>query len=156
MKVWILTWGIFRDLITVISCYKNFGKPLKILKFSWVSSSSHLVSCYIVLPLVMTSDRGKNKQGKENLVTTYNKLWKWQLELGEMLLLHLKERTDKMRLIYAEYNPHTNSIDVTTFENYILRIDCNSVQFAPTAGRWCVDQRSFGAINGQVSLGIKI
>lgn len=30
-----------------------------------------------------------------------------------------------MRLIYAEYNPLTNSIDVTTFENYILRIDCN-------------------------------
>ncbi len=30
-----------------------------------------------------------------------------------------------MRLIYAEYNPQTNSIDVTTFENYMLRIDCN-------------------------------
>lgn len=30
-----------------------------------------------------------------------------------------------MGLIYAEYNPQTNSIDVTTFENYILRIDCN-------------------------------
>ena len=28
-----------------------------------------------------------------------------------------------MRLIYAEYNPQTNSIDVTTFENYILRMD---------------------------------
>lgn len=30
-----------------------------------------------------------------------------------------------MRLIYADYNPLTNSIHVTTFENYILRIDCN-------------------------------
>ena len=25
-----------------------------------------------------------------------------------------------MRLIYADYNPLTNSIDVTTFENYIV------------------------------------
>lgn len=33
-----------------------------------------------------------------------------------------------MRLIYAEYNPQTNSIDVTTFENYILRIDCNKAE----------------------------
>ncbi len=45
-----------------------------------------------------------------------------------MLLIHLPERTDKMRLIYAEYNPHTNSIDVTIFENYILRIDCNKAE----------------------------
>ena len=33
-----------------------------------------------------------------------------------------------MRLIYAEYNQQTNSIDVTTFENYILRIDCNKAE----------------------------
>lgn len=33
-----------------------------------------------------------------------------------------------MRLIYADYNPLTNSIDVTTFENYILRIDCNKAE----------------------------
>ena len=32
-----------------------------------------------------------------------------------------KDREDK-RLIYADYNPYTNSIDVNTFENYILRI----------------------------------
>ena len=63
-QIWILTWGIFRDLITVISCYKNLVKPLKILKFLWLSSPSHLVSCYIVLPLVMTSDKGKNKGKK--------------------------------------------------------------------------------------------
>ena len=30
-----------------------------------------------------------------------------------------------MRLIYARYNPQCNSIDVTTFENVVLRIDCN-------------------------------
>lgn len=34
----------------------------------------------------------------------------------------------KMRLIYAEYNPLTNSIDVTTFENYILRIYYNKAE----------------------------
>ena len=33
-----------------------------------------------------------------------------------------------MGLIYADYNPQTNSIDVTTFENYILRIDCNKAE----------------------------
>ena len=45
-----------------------------------------------------------------------------------MLLLQLQERTDKMRLIYAEYISQTNSIDVTTFENYILKIDCTKVE----------------------------
>ena len=33
-----------------------------------------------------------------------------------------------MRLIYADYNPYTNRIDVNPFENYILRIDCNKVE----------------------------
>ena len=33
-----------------------------------------------------------------------------------------------MRLIYADYNPQTNSIDVTTFENYTLRTDCNKAE----------------------------
>ena len=33
-----------------------------------------------------------------------------------------------MRLIYADYNPLTNSIDVTTFESYILRIDCSKAE----------------------------
>ena len=45
-----------------------------------------------------------------------------------MLLIQLQERTDKMRLIYAEYISQTNSIDVTTFENYILRIDYNKAE----------------------------
>ena len=33
-----------------------------------------------------------------------------------------------MKLIYAEYNPKTNSIDVTTFDDYMLRIDCNMAE----------------------------
>ena len=44
-----------------------------------------------------------------------------------------------MRLIYAEYNPQTNSVDVTTFENYILRIDCNKAEdgLKTTPGSQC-------------------
>ena len=45
-----------------------------------------------------------------------------------MLIIHFQERTEKMRLIYTDYNPQTNSIAVTTFENYILRIDCNKAE----------------------------
>ena len=45
-----------------------------------------------------------------------------------MLIMHFQERIDKMRLIYAEYSSITNSIDVNTFENYILRIDCNKAE----------------------------
>lgn len=30
-----------------------------------------------------------------------------------------------MKFIYAEYNMYHNSVDVTTFDRYILRIDCN-------------------------------
>ena len=45
-----------------------------------------------------------------------------------MLIIHFYERTDRMRLIYADYNPQTNSIDVSTVENYILRIDCNKAE----------------------------
>ena len=45
-----------------------------------------------------------------------------------MLIMHFQERMDKMRLIYAEYSSITNSIDVNTFDNYILRIDCNKAE----------------------------
>ena len=45
-----------------------------------------------------------------------------------MLMIHFQERMDKMRLIYAEYSSITNSIVVNTFENYILRIDCNKAE----------------------------
>lgn len=38
------------------------------------------------------------------------------------------EGIDWMNIIYADYNPQTNSIDVTTFENYILQIDCNMAE----------------------------
>lgn len=49
-------------------------------------------------------------------------------ELNEMLFYNYKKGQIKMRLIYAEYNPLTNNIDITTFDNYILRIDCNKAK----------------------------
>lgn len=30
-----------------------------------------------------------------------------------------------MQLIYARYNKYHNSIDITTFSDYLLRINCN-------------------------------
>ena len=33
-----------------------------------------------------------------------------------------------MKLIYAMYNQYCNSIDITTFDNMILRIDCNKAE----------------------------
>ena len=62
----LVTEGTSLHVITVIFGYRNLGKPLKILKFSWVSSPSHLVLCYIVLPLFMNPHKGKNK-GKNQL-----------------------------------------------------------------------------------------
>ncbi len=75
---------LLRDLITVIFCYGNLGKPLKILKFSRVSFPLHLLS------LVMNPHKEKNKDTRcpadicsvrteaerrqENLVTANNKL----------------------------------------------------------------------------------
>ena len=34
-----------------------------------------------------------------------------------------------MNIIYAEYNMYRNSIDVYTFVGYMLRIDCNKVEY---------------------------
>ena len=33
-----------------------------------------------------------------------------------------------MKFIYAEYNENHNSIDITTFDGYLLRIDCNTAE----------------------------
>mgnify|MGYP004499660033 FL=1 len=33
-----------------------------------------------------------------------------------------------MKLIYATYNQYCNSIDITTFDNMFLRIDCNKAE----------------------------
>ncbi len=33
-----------------------------------------------------------------------------------------------MKLIYATYNQYCNSIDITIFDNILLRIDCNKAE----------------------------
>ncbi len=33
-----------------------------------------------------------------------------------------------MKFIYAEYNMYHNSIDIITFDEYLLRIDCNKAE----------------------------
>lgn len=33
-----------------------------------------------------------------------------------------------MKFIYATYNQRYNSIDITTFDNMLLRIDCNKAE----------------------------
>lgn len=44
-----------------------------------------------------------------------------------------------MKFIYAEYNMYHNCIDVTTFDRYILRIDCNVAEdgLQTTSGSQC-------------------
>lgn len=44
-----------------------------------------------------------------------------------------------MRLTYARYNPQCNSIDATTFENVVLRIDYNKAEegLRTTPGSQC-------------------
>ena len=44
-----------------------------------------------------------------------------------------------MKFIYAEYNMYHNSVDVTTFDGYILRIDCNVAEdvLQTTPGSQC-------------------
>ena len=51
----------------------------------------------------------------------------------------LIERIDDMSLIYASYNSSYNSIDITTFDNILLRIDCNKAEegIRTTPGSQC-------------------
>ncbi len=41
-----------------------------------------------------------------------------------------------MNLIYARYNMYHNSIDITTFDGYILRIDCNKAEKGLKTTAW--------------------
>lgn len=42
----------------------------------------------------------------------------------------------KMKLLYARYNMYHNSIDITTFDGYILRIDCNKAEEGLKTTAW--------------------
>jgi hypothetical protein len=37
-----------------------------------------------------------------------------------MLSIFFRERTDKMRIIYAEYNMYHNSIDIATYAGFLI------------------------------------
>lgn len=41
-----------------------------------------------------------------------------------------------MNFISASYNMHHNSIDITTFDGYILRIDCNKAEKGLKTTAW--------------------
>lgn len=41
-----------------------------------------------------------------------------------------------MKLLYARYNMYHNSIDITTFDGYILRIDCNKAEEGLKTTAW--------------------
>ncbi len=49
------------------------------------------------------------------------------------------EGIDYMRFIYASYNSNYNSIDITTFNNILLGIDCNKAEegIRTTLGSQC-------------------
>ena len=51
----------------------------------------------------------------------------------------LIEGIDDMRFIYARYNSNYNSIDITTFDNILLRIECNKAEegIRTTPGSQC-------------------
>ena len=44
------------------------------------------------------------------------------------MLIKIMKGQIKMKLLYARYNMYHNSIDITTFNGYILRIDCNKAE----------------------------
>lgn len=41
-----------------------------------------------------------------------------------------------MKLLYARYNMYHNSIDITTFDGYILRIYCNKAEEGLKTTAW--------------------
>jgi hypothetical protein len=51
----------------------------------------------------------------QNHITKYNIKYIGYGELIEMLSIFLMERTDKMKIIFAEYNMYHNSIDIATY-----------------------------------------
>ena len=48
-----------------------------------------------------------------------------------------------MRTIFAEYNPHRNSIDVYTNAGYMLRIDCSAILLLSYGVHWNLLCRRF-------------
>lgn len=56
--------------------------------------------------------------------------WCWSREwlVGKYEIDFIKKGRRIVQLIYARYNKYYNSIDITTFNGYLLRIDCNKAE----------------------------
>lgn len=52
------------------------------------------------------------------------------------MLVKIMKGQIKMKLLYARYNIYHNSIDITTFDGYILRIDCNKAEEGLKTTAW--------------------
>ena len=52
------------------------------------------------------------------------------------MLIKIMKGQIKMRLIHASYNMHHNSIDITTFDGYLLRIDYNKAEEGLKTTAW--------------------
>ena len=52
------------------------------------------------------------------------------------MLIKIMKGQIKMKLLYARYNMYHNSIDITTFDGYILRIDCNKAEEGLKTTAW--------------------
>ena len=52
------------------------------------------------------------------------------------MLVKIMKGQIKMKLLYARYNMYHNSIDITTFDGYILRIDCNKTEEGLKTTAW--------------------
>lgn len=48
----------------------------------------------------------------------------------------MKKGQVKMKLLYVRYNMYHNSIDITTFDGYILQIDCNRAEEGLKTTAW--------------------
>lgn len=91
--------------------------------------------CYLLSLSVTTSSEGKNK-GNQNLqyIITQN-----DYGMGtDLICLNFRTQgvDDDMNFISAYYNIHHNSIDITTFDGYILRINCNKVEEGLKTTAW--------------------
>lgn len=52
------------------------------------------------------------------------------------MLVKIMKGQIKLNLLYARYNRYHNSIDITTFDGYILRIDCNKAEEGLKTTAW--------------------
>ena len=52
------------------------------------------------------------------------------------MLVKIMKGQIKMKLLYARYNMYHNSIDITTFDGYILRIDCSKAEEGLKTTAW--------------------